>query len=256
MGTSLGLIQKRAELLKLVDDKLKAINKTAKEGIEIGEIVEEETDGINAAMAELAEQNKLRDEKRLERNKELTDEAISNLNAIDEVNTLQIEADSARRKQASDELAAAQIQRQMEVAQIISSTIGAAFAQAFDSGKKGADEFLRIMLRALAQIATELIALKIAESLPGPAGLIAGGLFGGFGAAFAGQFQTSPGQSRTIPGPPNQPVRIIAHGGETIGRGGGNVTVIVQGSLFNAEETSEAIRSGLQNLSQNTGRTV
>lgn len=71
-------------------------------------------------------------------------------------------------------------------------------------------------------------------------------------------FQTSPGQAKIVPGSPLQPVPIMAHGGEILSRGGmgGGVTVIVQGSLFNRDDTIEAIRSGLNDMRLNTGRTV
>ncbi|HEU0020877.1 MAG TPA: hypothetical protein VFR55_04290, partial [Dehalococcoidia bacterium] len=45
-------------------------------------------------------------------------------------------------------------------------------------------------------------------------------------------FQTLPGQMRAIPGAFNQPVPIMAHGGEVIGRPGGGVTVHMDNATF------------------------
>jgi hypothetical protein len=51
--------------------------------------------------------------------------------------------------------------------------------------------------------------------------------------------QTAEGSTRIVPGPPNLAVPILAHGGETIGRGGsqgGGDTIIIEGDYFASEE--------------------
>lgn len=152
------------------------------------------------------------------------------------------------------------IAMQQQTGDIISSAVGDAFRQAFESGKKGADEFGKVMIRMLLQVIAKLIIANILTSAIGGTfggkalASITGGVFAGLG----GLFQTSPGMAKIVPGSPLQAVPIIAHGGETISRGGsgGGLTVIVQGSMFNADETVEAIRSGLHDNRINTGRTV
>lgn len=68
-------------------------------------------------------------------------------------------------------------------------------------------------------------------------------------------FQTPQGASRIVPGPSNQEVPIIAHGGETVGRGGGEggLTINVMGNIFNSEETLDQISTGLIDFQRRTG---
>jgi hypothetical protein len=73
-------------------------------------------------------------------------------------------------------------------------------------------------------------------------------------------FQTHYGDTRTVPGPMNVPVPIIAHGGEVIGRpdggGGGGLQVTVMGDVYGWDEAMERIRYGLFKHGELTGATV
>jgi len=71
------------------------------------------------------------------------------------------------------------------------------------------------------------------------------------------EFQTPEQVMRTIPGNSREEVPIIAHGGESIGRQSeNNMTIIVQGDVFNADETIPKIAQGLREHKKLTGETI
>lgn len=75
----------------------------------------------------------------------------------------------------------------------------------------------------------QLIDTERASMARQQANLMKGGLAGMLGLAGFPGFQTEPGEMRVIPGAANEPVPILAHGGEVIGRpgGGGGASIVV-----------------------------
>jgi len=145
---------------------------------------------------------------------------------------------------------------------------GSAFQQALTNGasfSKAMGSLFRSMRDMVIRFIGEMIAkmimlflLKQALGIFGGGGTIGGILKGTIKGLTGGQ--TNPGQLRLIPGGRFEPVPIMAHGGEVIGRPsggmGGGLTINIAGSLYNANETIEQIRSGLYGMRQKTGRGV
>lgn len=145
---------------------------------------------------------------------------------------------------------------------------GSAFQQALTNGasfSKAMGALFRSMRDMVIRFIGEMIAkmlmlflLKQALGIFGGGGAIGGILKGTIKGLTGGQ--TNPGQLRLIPGGRYEPVPIMAHGGEIIGRPsggmGGGLTINVAGSLYNANETIEQIRSGLYGMRLKTGRGV
>jgi hypothetical protein len=77
-------------------------------------------------------------------------------------------------------------------------------------------------------------------------------------AAIASQkmpsFQTSTTMTRRAPGPSTRAIPAIIHGGETVTRKGGAPQIIIQGNLYNEEQTMRALDEGMRNFYQRTGR--
>ncbi len=67
-------------------------------------------------------------------------------------------------------------------------------------------------------------------------------------------FQTPEGGVRTVPGSSNDAVPVIAHGGEEFSRGGSSgITIIVEGNIFDSEETLDSFQTGLMDFQNRTG---
>ena len=143
-------------------------------------------------------------------------------------------------------------------------TMGQTWAIAIQGGSGAAEQikqqwnnFGASILSMLAKIIARLIIYRILLGALGPGGTILG-LGAGQLMGFSGQ--TREGELRGIPGPPMQPLPIVAHGQEIIGRPGGggfgNGAIIVQGDIYGWDESVERLRTGLFNHSQNTGLPV
>jgi tetrahydromethanopterin S-methyltransferase subunit D len=125
---------------------------------------------------------------------------------------------------------------------------------------------LKALWSSFGNYVLQIIGRLIAKMLMFKAAMAVFNMLGGVGvganiaSSIAGAMsaQTHFGQMRQVPGLPGQPVPIIAHGSEIIGRpdGGGmgaGMAVTVMGDVFGWDEAMERIRNGLYNHQRFTG---
>lgn len=106
--------------------------------------------------------------------------------------------------------------------------------------------FISILKELNAILRINIILQGIAKALQGPIGIaqiaaavvVGAGLGAVTGAIVAGSFQ---GGTERVPGPPGQPRLIVAHGGESVGAGGGGDVFNFQGIFTGSERQFRAL---------------
>ncbi len=161
-----------------------------------------------------------------------------------------------KRKEASNAIENEIARATRAVFGALENSIANSFIRAFDRSKSGLDKFKAFFAdfgRAILGIVAKLIARFAILALL-TAALGGGTIFGSSAAKFLG-FQAPFGGERTVPGPSNQAVPVIAHGGETIGRrgGGGGVTVIFNGITGDPSETAQQVITLIRAEESRTG---
>ncbi len=144
----------------------------------------------------------------------------------------------------------------------IQNSFGNLYLNLLDTSKSGHDKMVAFwkdlganILGVLNQVIAKLIIVKAMTALFNAVG--GTGLIADLITPFLGM-QTPEGSTRLVPGPPNMPVHIIAHGGETIGRGGnggggGGMTMIIEGDYFESDEANAKLFERLHKYEASLG---
>lgn len=180
----------------------------------------------------------------------------------------QVDKAAEDRKIASDERIAAKAKEAEDKKMAAYNGTAGVFAKSMTAMASKFKEFFILAKAAniaeatMAGYASAVQAFKWGTTVGGP---ILGGIMAGVSALATGiqianiaatppPFQTAAEQMRTVMGPSNRTQLATLHGNETVSRkGSGGITINVQGSLYNRDDTLAAIAEGLRYYTKQTG---
>ncbi len=120
--------------------------------------------------------------------------------------------------------------------------------------------FISIMKELNAILKINIVLQTISKALQGPAGIIQVAAAVGAGVAIvatvgalSGSFQ---GGTNQVPGPPGQARLVVAHGGESIGTGGGGDTIVLSGIFMGNEREAQRLADMIQDRQRRKRRTT